>query len=188
ETIGKLLHAGDNAIIREQKRNKQLKDMRATAVILLIDRARRIASWGHVGDSRLYCFREGRIIWQTRDHSISQSMVDAGYLKKDELRSSPVRNQLYAALGNGDHFEADILPNEFALNDGDIFLMCSDGLWEYVEENEMEWMLSSSSSASEWIAELEKQVVMRGHQRQDNYSAVVVWCKDMDDKTLMPIK
>ncbi len=187
ETIEKLLHASDDAIIREQKRNKQLKDMRATAVILLIDRANRMATWGHVGDSRLYCFREGRIIWQTRDHSISQSMVEAGYLKQEELRSSPIRNQLYAALGNGEHFEADILPNEFTINDGDIFLMCSDGLWEYIEESEMEWMLSSSLFAAEWIAALEKQVIMRGHQRQDNYSAIAVWCKySDDDRTLMP--
>ena len=113
-------------------------------------------------------------------------MVDAGYLKKEEIRSSPTRNQLYAALGNGDHFEADVLPVEFPIIDGDVFLMCSDGLWEYVEENEMEWMLSSSSFAAEWLVELEKQVLMRGHQRQDNYSAIAVWCKDSDDRTLMP--
>ncbi len=186
KAIESLLHAGDDAIVREQSKHKQLKDMRATAVILVVDPARHLATWGHVGDSRLYCFRKGRIISQTRDHSISQSMVEAGYLKQEEIRSSPTRNQLYAALGNGEHFEADVLPAEFPIIDGDVFLMCSDGLWEYVEENEMEWMLSSSSFASEWLGALEKQVLMRGHQRQDNYSAIALWCKDSDDRTLMP--
>ncbi len=186
KTIESLLRVGDGAITQEQSKHKQLKDMRATAVILVVDSARHVATWGHIGDSRLYCFRKGRIISQTRDHSISQSMVEAGYLKQEEIRSSPTRNQLYAALGNGEHSEADILPVEFPIIDGDVFLMCSDGLWEYVEENEMEWMLSSSSFAYEWLGALEKQVLIRGHQRQDNYSAIALWCKDSDDRTLMP--
>lgn len=186
DAIKSLLHAGDGAIAREQSKHKQLKDMRATAVILVVDSARLLAAWGHVGDSRLYCFRKGHIISQTRDHSISQSMVEAGYLKQEEIRFSPTRNQLYAALGNGDQFEADVLSAEFPIIDGDVFLLCSDGLWEYVEESEMEWMLSSSSSAANWLSALEKQVLMRGHQRQDNYSAIALWCKDPDDKTLMP--
>lgn len=186
QAIELLLHAADDAIVREQQKNRTLKDMRATAVILIVDAANRLATWGHIGDSRLYCFRKGRIISQTRDHSISQNMVDAGYLKQVELRSSPTRNQLYAALGNGDSSEVDIFPMNFPIMYEDVFLMCSDGLWEYVEEYEMESMLNSASSALGWLDVLEKQVLMRGHQTQDNYSAIAVWCKDSNDRTLMP--
>ncbi|MBK9663413.1 MAG: hypothetical protein IPO71_10540 [Nitrosomonas sp.] len=80
-----------------------------------------------------------------------------------------------------------IFPEDFPVMCGDVFLMCSDGLWEYIEEHEMESMLNSTSSASAWLSVLEKQVLVKGHPTQDNYSAIVVWCKDSDDdKTLMP--
>ncbi len=186
QAIEALLHTGENAIAEEQLRNRALKDMRATAVILIVDTISHQAVWGHIGDSRLYCFRDGRIISQTRDHSISQNMVDVGYLKQEELRSSPIRNQLYAALGNGDHSEIDSLPTELPIMDRDVFLMCSDGLWEYIEEHEMEGMLNSATSASGWLDTLEKQVLLKGHPKQDNYSAIAVWCKDSDDRTVMP--
>ena len=186
QAIELLLHAADDAIVGEQHKNKELKDMRATAVILIVDALNRLATWGHIGDSRLYCFRKGRIISQTRDHSVSQRMVDAGYLKQEELRDSPTRNQLYAALGNGDYSEAEILSAEFSIQGGDVFLMCSDGLWECVDEDEMEGLLNSASSASGWLADLEKQVLLRGNPKQDNYSAIALWCKDSNDQTLMP--
>ncbi|WP_244071999.1 hypothetical protein [Nitrosomonas sp. PY1] len=67
--------------------------MRATAVILIIDTINHVATWGHIGDFRLCCFRNGRVNSLIRDHSMSQNMVDAGYLKPMELRSSPTRNQ-----------------------------------------------------------------------------------------------
>ncbi|MDO8334604.1 MAG: protein phosphatase 2C domain-containing protein [Nitrosomonas sp.] len=183
--IENLLHAADNAIIREQHLNSQLMHMRATAVVLIIDTINNRAIWGHSGDSRLYCFRQDKIIMQTRDHSVSQNMVDAGYLQPNELRSSPSRNQLYAALGN-DHFKVDVISTEFSIMDRDVFLMCSDGLWEYIEENEMERMLSSSDSVMEWLEIMESQVLSRGGKGQDNYSAIAIWCEDLDEITRFP--
>ncbi len=172
------LQAGNSAIIREQRHEARLKNMRATAVILCIDTKHDVAIWGHTGDSRLYCFRQGRIIEQTRDHSVLQSMVDAGYLQLSELRTSPNRSKLLAALGNEEQFEMDIIPVAFPLLHGDVFLLCTDGLWEYVEEEQMERMLGGSISASDWLKALEDQVIARGHKGQDNYSAITVWCRD----------
>ncbi|HEX8874195.1 MAG TPA: PP2C family serine/threonine-protein phosphatase [Nitrosospira sp.] len=172
------LRAGNAAILHEQQRDARLKNMRATAVILSIDTKRGVAVWGHTGDSRLYCFRQGRIIEQTRDHSVLQSMVDAGYLQPRELRTSPNRSKLLAALGNEEQFEMDIIPVAFPLLHEDVFLLCTDGLWEYVEEEEMERMLDASPSAPEWLKALEDQVITRGHKGQDNYSAITVWCKE----------
>lgn len=183
QAIEALLHVADDAIVQAQQQDKKLKDMRATAVVLTVDTNCNQAYWGHIGDSRLYCFRQGRIIKQTRDHSISQSMIDAGYLKPEELRISPNRSQLYAALGNNEQFEVDILSTVFSVQDGDVFLLCSDGLWEYIEESEMEQMLSQSMSALEWLQVLEKQVLARGHEGQDNYSAMIVWCRESDETT-----
>jgi serine/threonine protein phosphatase PrpC len=178
------LRAGNLAIIHEQQRDPQLKHMRATAVILSIDTKREVAVWGHIGDSRLYCFRQGRIIQQTRDHSVLQSMVDAGYLQPEELRIAPNRSRLLAALGNEEQFDMDVIPIAFPLLDGDVFLLCTDGLWEYVEEGEMEQMLGASTTAPEWLKALEGQVIARGHKGQDNYSAITVWCKNPDEVSL----
>ncbi|ARO88003.1 serine/threonine-protein phosphatase [Nitrosospira lacus] len=175
------LEAGNSAIMLEQQRDTRLKQMRATAVVLSIDTRRDTAIWGHTGDSRLYCFRQGRIIEQTSDHSVLQSMVDAGYLQPKELRISPNRSKLLAALGNEQQFELNIRSAEFPLLHGDIFLLCTDGLWEYVEEEDMERTLGASASAAEWLRALESQVLARGHERQDNYSAIVVWCSDPDE-------
>lgn len=184
QAIDTLLHAADDAIVHEQLLNRKFYQMRATAVVLTIDTIKNLAVWGHTGDSRLYLFRQGRIIMQTKDHSVSQSMVDAGYLEPDKLRFSPNRNQLYAALGNRDQFEAAIIPAAYPIQDNDVFLMCSDGLWEYVTENDMEWMLSGATSASAWLGALEEQVLARGHAGQDNYSAIVVWCSASDETIL----
>src|SRR5690606_38063827 len=99
-----LMHVGNNAVLNEQIKNPLLNSMRTTAVILTIDSKQNIACWGNIGDSRLYCFRSGHIFQQTKDHSVSQMMVDAGYLKPDMIRSSPGRNQLFAAMGDRNHF------------------------------------------------------------------------------------
>lgn len=172
------LRAGNFAIMHEQQHDTRRKHMRATAVILAIDTKQGVAIWGHIGDSRLYCFRQGRIIEQTRDHSVLQSMVDAGYLQPRELRTSPNRSKLLAALGNEAQFDMDIVSVAFPLLHGDVFLLCTDGLWEYVEEEDMERMLRASTSATEWLKALESQVLARGHEGQDNYSAIAVWCRD----------
>ncbi len=171
------LRSANVAIMHEQRQDPQLASMRATAVVLAIDTEQSSAIWGHIGDSRLYCFRQGNIIMQTRDHSVLQNMVDAGYMQPKDVRTSPLRNKLFAALGD-EHSEPCIEPIKFQIQDGDVFLLCSDGLWEYVEEDDMERTLGASASAADWLRALESQVLERGHKGQDNYSAIAVWCSD----------
>ena len=174
------MHTANAAIMQEQRRDPQLTSMRATAVVLAIDTENGMAIWGHLGDSRLYCLRQRRIIMQTRDHSVVQNMVDAGYLQPHDLRTSPQRNKLFAALGDA-HCEPRVEPLKFSLQDGDVFLLCSDGLWEYVEEEEMERTLGEATSVADWLQVLENLVLTRGRTGQDNYSAIVVWCSDPNE-------
>lgn len=178
EAVRAALQAGNSAVIRAQARDSRLGRMRTTAVVLSIDTRRNLAVWGHSGDSRLYCFRGGRITEQTSDHSVLQSLVDAGYLQPAELRTSPNRSRLLAALGEGDAFEMNVRPAELALLPGDVFLLCTDGFWEYVEEEEMEQALGASPGASEWMRVLENQILARGPADQDNYSAIAIWCSE----------
>ncbi len=171
------MRCANEALVREQRAQAQYAQMRATIVALALDADRGTASWGHLGDSRLYCLRQGRIVAQTRDHSLVQNMVEAGYLQPHELRSSPERSKLLNALGDRDGFEPRVEPEAFAIEGGDAFLLCTDGLWEYVEESELEQTLAAVASAEDWLRALESRVLARGRSSQDNYSALAVWCK-----------
>lgn len=171
------MHSANEALVTAQQSDQKLSDMRATVVVLAVDFERALASWAHLGDSRLYCLRGQNIVAQTRDHSVVQSMVEAGYLQPHELRTSPDRSKLLNALGDRDGFEPRIGFDAFQLQSDDKFLLCTDGLWEYVEDNELEETVRVSASAEEWLRLLESRVLARGPTTQDNYSALAVWCK-----------
>jgi serine/threonine protein phosphatase PrpC len=175
------LRRANAAIVAMQHQSPDHARMRATIVVLAVDAERGAAIWGHIGDTRLYCFRQQRIILQTRDHSVLQSMVDAGYLPAGDMRSAPQRNLLLAALGDGTAFDPAIGSSDFAVHDGDIFLLCTDGFWEHVDEAQMELALAAASSIEDWLQQLELQVTAQGRAGQDNYSALVVACRQPAD-------
>jgi len=179
QAIEGALRCANAAVIEGQQSDAHLADMRATAVVVAIDSKNSQAIWGHLGDSRLYLFRHGRIITQTRDHSVVQNMVDAGYLQSHELRSSQHRSQLYAALGNSDEFEPRVEAVPYGLHHGDVILLCTDGLWEHIDERDMESTLNDSASGAEWLQALESRVLAIGHKGQDNYSAIAILCRDV---------
>ena len=176
--IAAALGRANAAIVSVQRQLPEYARMRATVVVLAVDSEHGAAIWGHIGDTRLYCFRGQRIILQTRDHSVLQSMVDAGYLQSGDLRGAPQRNLLLAALGDGATFEPTIETTSFPVRDGDVFLLCTDGFWEHVDEPHMELALSGATSAEAWLRQLESQVAAHGSEDQDNYSALVVACRE----------
>lgn len=177
DALENAMRAANDALVREQKAQTQFAQMRATIVALAIDLEHGTATWGHIGDSRLYGFRDGRIAVQTRDHSVVQSLVDAGYLQPQELRTSPDRSKLLSALGDAEQFEPALGRGGYALAPGDRFLLCTDGIWEYVQEDELEQSLAAAASARAWLEALQRLVVARGKRRHDNYSALAVWCQ-----------
>jgi serine/threonine protein phosphatase PrpC len=186
DTLAAALKSANDAIVDEQRRTAGNSDMRATILVLAVDTAQATARWGHIGDTRLYCFRRKRIIAQTHDHSVVQSMVDAGYLAPEDLRASPRRNALLAALGDAENFEPSIETTQFPVRDGDVFLLCTDGLWEYIDEAQMEQSLALTQSPEAWLRQLESQVLEHGRADQDNYSALVISCTEPEERTQMP--
>lgn len=186
EALAAALKSANDAIVDVQRSSAEISDMRATILVLAVDTARATARWGHIGDTRLYCFRRKHIIAQTRDHSVVQSMVDAGYLEPQNLRASPSRNALLAALGDAETFEPSIETTQFPVRDGDVFLLCTDGFWEYIDEAQMEQSLTLAQSPEAWLRQLESQVLKHGRADQDNYSALVISCTEPEEKTQMP--
>lgn len=188
ESIAVLIRRSNDALLRAQKTDEKLRDMRATVAVLALDRGRRVGCWGHLGDSRIYGFRSGHIRFQSRDHSVLQSMLDAGLGNAAMLRNHPQRSVLLAALGSADAQIPEMSPDVEQVVDGDVYLLCSDGLWEYVEEAVMERLLAVSLSAERWLAALEAEVLARARGGHDNYSAIAVWVGDRVDATRIIVK
>ena len=180
EGITAALANAHRAILAEQAQSDAQAGMRATATVLAIDTVRHIAAWGHVGDTRLYCFRSRKILAQTKDHSVVQRLVDAGYLKPAATRESAERSRLFAALGHDGENVASVGATDFVIEGGDVFLLCTDGFWEYVDEPAMEAALASAVSGADWLRIMEAEVKRVGGAEQDNFSAVAVWCTDLD--------
>lgn len=173
DSLACLLESAQTAVL--EAKSDGGADMHATCVVLLIDRETEKAVWGHVGDSRLYLFRDGRLLYQTRDHSLVQNMIDAGYGTTDMIRTHPNRNLLTSAIGNSGDLEATISDQMLALQSADTFLLCSDGWWEYVEEAEMERSLSQSDgNLAVWLEAMGGVVARDAGTSNDNYTAVGV--------------
>jgi serine/threonine protein phosphatase PrpC len=179
-----LLQAANDVVIREKTTGGTTDDMHATAVILLIDPHSGVAVWGHVGDTRIYLFRRGRVAYQTRDHSLVQNMIDAGYGNADMIRSHPQRSLLTSAIGSKEAISLSVSAEPMQLMPGDVFLMCTDGWWEYVEEPEMERILDESGSSEQWLAGMQALICSRAPVENDNYTAV---CVRMADETTIII-
>lgn len=93
---------------------------------------------GHVGDSRLYLFRNGRIRRMTRDHSYVNQLVENGIITDAEAEHHPQRNVLTSALGIGvDGARVDVSAEPLLLEPGNTLLLCTDGLWGLVTELEI---------------------------------------------------
>lgn len=160
------------AIQQKAAEDFSLAGMRTTMVMLTCSQEK--AAWGHVGDSRLYWFREGRVLQQTRDHSVPQMLVDAGKISFQDIRGHEDQNRLTRAMGQEGEIRPTLLPEFFSVQAGDAALLCSDGVWTYVLEQEMEEDLLISSSATEWLNRIEQRVLARAEGSYDNYTAVAV--------------
>jgi PPM family protein phosphatase len=178
--IDAALTSAHRAIVAQQRAQSPgpLAGMRATATVLALDTIGRTALWGHVGDTRLYCFRGQKVVAQTKDHSVVQKMVDAGYLAQNALRASLQRSRLFAALGHNEDFVATVERTPFPIVDGDVFLLCSDGFWEYIDEEAMLKALAQHRTPADWLGAMEREVVQRGGPEQDNFSALAVFCSE----------
>ncbi len=157
-------------------------DMSATMCALVVDGATGHALWAHLGDSRVYLFRAGRVRSVSKDHSMTQQLIDAGYAKADQLRSHPQRNLLYAAVGAEGETPVDVTEQAHALLPGDALLLCSDGLWEWVHERDMEATLGTSTDSQQWLAamcRIADAAVQAAGRERDNYSAYAILVREL---------
>jgi serine/threonine protein phosphatase PrpC len=147
-----------------------LETPRTTCVCCIVQAGH--AYWGHVGDSRLYLFRQGGLIGATKDHSKVQYLVDQGIIGADEVVAHPDRNKIFSCLGGLVDPVID-LSRRTPLRNGDVIVMCTDGLWSVFDQREISTWLTSTpilTTAPKMMREGEK----RGGPDGDNLSAIVV--------------
>lgn len=136
----------------------------------------------HIGDSRVYRFVAGKIRHCTSDHSLAQLDVENGFISRKDLRYHRDQNKLTRVLGGKKFIPPDIFIIDSPIGAYDSFLLCTDGFWEYVEEEEMENAMASESSSKKLLARLEKLLRSRAPEKSDNYTAVIVRAEREDGK------
>lgn len=168
-----MLLLAHQTILQVQQGADRISAMRSTAVVLMLQGSQ--AWWAHVGDSRLYHFSQGLKVHQTQDHSVPQVMVDAGDIGYDEIRQHEDRNRLTRSLGNNGKLRTTVLNRPLEIGEGDAFLMCTDGFWEFVTEEEMEATLAVSASPVDWLTQMEVILLRKATLKHDNYTAAAVF-------------
>ncbi len=135
------------------------------------------AYWAHVGDSRLYHFRNGMLLNRTRDHSVAQLMVAQGRIQETDVAISALQNQLYMRLGGNDNPEPDFGAAEVEADD--IFMLCSDGFWACVAPEEVVGSLDKLPIEKDDATHLVEMARERGGPKGDNISlALTRWNAD----------
>jgi serine/threonine protein phosphatase PrpC len=147
-----------------------LETPRTTCVAVIVQANH--AYWAHVGDSRFYLFRQGVLIGATKVHSKVQYLVDQGVIPADEVAVHPDRNKIFSCLGGLVDPVID-LSRRTPLRNGDILMLCTDGLWSVMPQREVATLLTSTpilKTAPQMLREAEQ----RGGPDGDNLSAIVV--------------
>ena len=168
---------------REQMGAQGVHRMHATVVVLWIDGRGDRAIWSHVGDSRLYRLRYGAIDAMTNDDSVVQRLLESGALTQRQARSHPMKNQLLAAMGMQDNVEPHTPAVAVALEDGDAFLLCTDGWWSVLDDTDMVRTLCDTETPQAWLDAMSELIRLRRDPEQDNFSAVAMWVSDPSEST-----
>lgn len=122
-------------IFHRAARDRHCRGMGSTCAVLVL--SEETAHVGHVGDSRVYLIRAGRIRQLTRDHSRVQRMLDDGLITEEEAATHPERDWLERALGLREHILPDLLAEPIRLRPEDTFIVCTDGLTNLVRDEEI---------------------------------------------------
>jgi len=159
-----------NASIHQMAQEHAKFSMMATTIVALHLKGN-IATFGHVGDSRLYRLTpDGQLRRETEDHSIVEEEVRAGRMTPEQAANHPSKNVISRALGAEQGVEVDMKTME--VEDGTEFLLCTDGITRHVSDNELRQLMVVSNSLDDLCNELKRRCYERG--AEDNLTVIVV--------------
>ena len=155
------LFAGDSA----------MTEAHTTCAILYLDKKQVITA--HCGDSRIYRLNAQQVLWRTRDHSVTQQLLDEGLIRERDMGTHPEQNQLTRTINA--LAEPLIEIQQFpAMQKGEVFVLCSDGFWESIKEQEL-LQLSQPESGKPELRKLAQLTMLRAQGRCDNVT--VQWVR-----------
>lgn len=163
------IQRANDSIYRMSREQPRFAMMATTIVALHLDGLR--ATVGHVGDSRLYRLSpEGRLSRETDDHSLVEEEMRAGRLTPEQAANHPNRNVISRALGAEASVEVDT--RTFDVENGTVFLICSDGITRHIPDEELSTVLRNASTLDAACEEMKRRCYERG--AEDNLTAVLV--------------
>lgn len=133
EVLIEALNSANSTVYKMSQDKMSLSGMGTTITACLVSDKKVTAA--QVGDSRLYLIRDDKIIQVTKDHSLVEMLIENGTITRDDARNHPQKNVITRAIGTDSSVEADIY--EFSIENGDILLLCSDGLVNMVEDEKI---------------------------------------------------
>ena len=162
-----------NAAILRQHAVPGQEDMKTTAAALSITPGR--AVWGHIGDSRLYRFSGNTLVQATRDHSVTYMKYLGGEITRMDVYHDDDRPRLLRALGREPcrPEAAECVPAA-----GDAFLLCSDGFWEYVYQEEILADLLKAETPEQWAKLMLLRHILRSPTGKEYFSLISVFVEE----------
>ncbi|MGL4573587.1 MAG: Stp1/IreP family PP2C-type Ser/Thr phosphatase [Burkholderiaceae bacterium] len=173
--IGRHVDVANRAIFDAAQRQPQYEGMGTTLVLAVVDK--RDITVAHLGDSRAYRLRAGTLTQITKDHSLLQEQVDAGLIPADLASLSRNKSLVTRALGVDPAIDLEI--HDHALESGDVYLLCSDGLTDMVDDAQIAESLTSLYASVEAAADDLIQMANRAGGR-DNVSVVLIKIGELD--------
>ena len=168
QVLRKVVEKANDSVFHVSQTQPQCQGMGTTVVAAYYYNDK--VSVAHIGDSRMYRFRAGVLEQMTKDHSFVQELIDKGLFTKEEARVSSKKNVVTRALGVAPHVDVEV--HEHAVEEGDVYLMCSDGLHDLVKDQDIEnSMIELSSNLNELAGYLINLANVSGGK--DNISVVL---------------
>ena len=139
---------------------------RATCATCLVQDGR--AFWAHVGDSRIYQLRLGRVLRRTRDHSHVELLLSEGLITEEEIKDHPMRNFVECCLGGEAVLPDMTISASKGLRTGDVLLLCTDGFWSGLDEANLAKSITPDKKLEDAIKELAEEAVQKNGPHSDN--------------------
>lgn len=175
--------AAHHEIHRYREEHRLPETPRTTVVACLIQH--NTAIWAHAGDSRLYWMRRGQILGRTRDHSHIEHLIDRGLAQPSERATHPDRNKLYNCVGASSLPKIEV-GRPASLLPGDVMLLCSDGLWGMLPDEEMTHRLATQTIVRAIPELVEMAVTVAGPTGDNTTALAIMWQGSLEDPASAP--
>lgn len=165
--LTELFRLCNSEILEKAKENRDYRDMGTTLTVFCVKDNRYYI--GHIGDSRAYLYRRGKLKRLTEDHNIVAMLEKTGQISEKEAKSHPGRNMLTRVMGRNPMCEIDFYDGDLKKND--LILLCTDGISGYLEDREIAELIKSNGELEQTLDNLVKKVL--DQSGQDNITAIL---------------